>query len=195
MAGLLDLLGSRLDGNAVQQISGRLGADRAATSTAIAAALPLLLGALARNASQPDGARDLHDALARDHDGSRLDQLPGTGGTEPRAEGDAILRHVLGDRREVAERGISKASGLDLAQVGPLLAMLAPVVMGALGRTRRERGLGPQDLAVLLGGERESINAASPGLMGTLTQLLDRDKDGSIADEVGGMLGTMFGRR
>ena len=191
MAGILDVLGSRLDGNAIQQISGRLGADRDTTGTAISAALPLLLGALARNASDPNGARELHDALARDHDGSRLDQPP----PAPGGEGDAILRHVLGDRREVAERGVAKASGLDLAKVGPLLAMLAPVVMGALGRTRRERSLGPEDLAVLLGGERDAINAASPGVMGMVSRLLDRDGDGSIADDVGGMLGTLFGRR
>jgi len=193
MAGLLDLLGTRLDGGAVQQISGRLGADRNATSTAISAALPLLLGALARNASDPDGARQLHDALARDHDGSRLDRLPDPDAARP--EGDAILRHVLGDRRGVAEQGIAKASGLDLAKVGPLLAMLAPVVMGALGKTRNERGLGPQDLSVLLGSERDAIGEASPGMMGALSQLLDRDRDGSVVDDLGGMLGGLLGRR
>ena len=191
MAGLLDVLGSRLDGSAVQQISSRLGADQAATGSAISAALPLLLGALARNASAPGGAGKLHDALARDHDGSRLDQLPDA----PPPEGDAILRHVLGDRRELAERGIARASGLDLAKVGPLLAMLAPVVMGALGRTRRERGLGPEDLAGMLQGEREAIGASSPGMMGMLSRLLDRDGDGSAVDDVGGMLGNLFGRR
>jgi hypothetical protein len=160
---------------------------------AISAALPLLLGALARNASTPDGARQLHDALARDHDGSRLDRLPDPDATRP--EGDAILRHVLGDRRGLAEQGIAKASGLDLAKVGPLLAMLAPVVMGALGKTRNERGLDPQDLSVLLGSERDAIGAASPGMMGALSQLLDRDRDGSVVDDLGGMLGGLFGRR
>ena len=193
MAGLLDLLGSRLDGGAVQQISGRLGADQSATSTAIRAALPLLLGALAKNASNPDGARQLHDALARDHDGSRLDRLPDPDADRP--EGDAILRHVLGDRRGLAEQGIAKASGLDMAKVGPLLAMLAPVVLGALGKARNERGLGPQDLSAMLGGERDAMSAASPGMMGALSQLLDRDRDGSIVDDVGSMLGGLLGRR
>ena len=88
MAGLLDLLGSQLNSGAVQQISGRLGADRNATSTA---ALPLLLGALAKNASSPDGARQLHDALARDHDGSRLGRVPDPDADGP--EGNAILKH------------------------------------------------------------------------------------------------------
>lgn len=191
MPGILDLLGSRLDAGAVQQLSGRLGADRTATGAAISAALPLLLGALAKNASDPTGARQLHDALARDHDGTRLDALP----AEPDPDGDAILGHVLGDRRELAERGIARASGLDLAKVGPLLTMLAPVVMGALGRRQREQNLGPQDLSAVLGGEREAINATSPGVMGMVSRLLDRDADGSVVDDVAGMLGGLFGRR
>ena len=193
MPALLDLLSSRLDGNAVQQISGRLGADRNATSTAISAALPLLLGALAKNASSPDGARQLHDALARGHDGSRFDRLPDPDTDGP--EGNAILKHVLADRRGLAEQGIAKASGLDMAKVGPLLAMLAPVVLGALGKARKERGLGPQDLSAMLGGERDAMSAASPGMMGAVSQLLDRDRDGSVVDDLGGMLGGLFGRR
>lgn len=192
MAGLLDLLGSRLGGDAASQIGARLGADSGTTSTAITAALPLLIGALAKNASNPDGARQLHDALARDHDGSALDRPPAE---QPAADGDAILRHVLGDRRDLAERGISQASGLDMSKVGPLLTMLAPIVMGALGRQQRSGSMGPGDLAAMLGGERERAGAAAPGMLGTLTQLLDRDRDGSVVDDVGGMLGGLFGKR
>ena len=192
MAGLLDLLSPRLGGDAAQQIGTRLGADPGITGSAITAALPLLVGALARNASRPDGAQQLHDALVRDHDGSALDRAPVE---QSAGDGDAILRHVLGDRREVAERGISQASGLDLAKVGPLLSMLAPMVMGALGRQQRTGGLAPGDLASMLGGERDRLGAAAPGMLGTLTQLLDRDRDGSIVDDVGGMLGGLFGKR
>jgi hypothetical protein len=192
MPGLLDLLGSRLGGDAAQQMGARLGADSGTTSSAITAALPLLIGALAKNASSPDGARQLHDALERDHDGSALDRLPLD---QQGGNGDAILRHVLGERRGLAEQGIAQASGLDLAKVGPLLAMLAPVVMGALGRQRRENGLGPSDLATMLGGEREAIGARTPGMLGTLSQLLDRDRDGSITDDVSGLLGGLFGRK
>ena len=192
MAGLLDLLGSRLGGDAAQQLGARLGTDAGTTGSAITAALPLLIGALAKNASNPDGAQQLHDALAKDHDGSALERPPAD---QSPGDGDAILRHVLGNRRDLAERGISQASGLDLAKVGPLLAMLAPVVMGALGKQRREGGLGPTDLAAMLGGERERIGAATPGMLGTLSQLLDRDRDGSIVDDVGGLLGGLFGKR
>ena len=192
MSGLLDLLGARLGGDTAQQLGTRLGADPGTTGSAITAALPLLIGALAKNASDPDGAQRLHDALARDHDGSALDRAPVD---QPAGDGDGILRHVLGDRRDLAERGISQASGLDLAKVGPLLTMLAPIVMGALGRQQRAGSLGAGDLATMLGGERDRLGAQAPGMLGTLSQMLDRDRDGSVVDDLGGMLGGLFGKR
>ena len=92
-----------------------------------------------------------------------------------------------------AERGIAGASGLDLAKVGPLLSMLAPVVMGALGRARRQGNLGPGQLSEVLAREGTALGGSS-GIMGLVAGLLDRDHDGSITDDVGGMLGNLFRR-
>jgi hypothetical protein len=190
MSSLLDSLSGHLDDRSLQRISGALGAEQGATSKALAAAVPLLIAGLARNAAQPGGAQQLHDALARDHDGSALDQPP-TGATP---DGDAILGHILGDRRATAERGIAGASGLDLAKVGPLLSMLAPLVMGALGRARSQGGLGPGQLSDMLNREGASLGGSS-GIMGMVAGLLDRDHDGSVADDVGGMLSNFFRRQ
>jgi hypothetical protein len=195
MPSILDTLSTRLDERALSQLTTRLGADEGNTSKAIAAAVPLLLGALARNASQGDGAERLHQALVRDHDGSVLEQPAALPDGEGLRDGEAILGHILGDRRAVAEQGVSRASGLDLAKVGPLLAMLAPLVMGALGRTRAEQGLDPDGLTRVLGNEREELGARAPGILGAVGRLLDRDNDGSALDDVGGLLGGLFGRR
>ncbi len=195
MPSILDALSARLDERALSQLSTRLGTDEGNTSKAIAAAVPLLLGALAQNASQGDGAERLHQALQRDHDGSALDN-PAVIGDEARLrDGDAILGHILGDRRSIAEQGVSRASGLDLSKVGPLLAMLAPLVMGALGRARTERGLDPDGLGRVLGEERNELGARAPGVLGAVGRLLDRNNDGSVLDDVGGLLGGLFGRR
>jgi hypothetical protein len=195
MPSILDALSARLDERALTQLSSRLGTDEGNTSKAIAAAVPLLLGALARNASQSDGAQQLHQALQRDHDGSALDNSAAVADDARLRDGDAILGHVLGDRRAIAEQGISRASGLDLSKVGPLLAMLAPLVMGALGRTRAERDLDPDGLGRVLGEERDGLGARAPGVLGAVGRLLDRDNDGSVLDDVGGLLGGLFGRR
>jgi hypothetical protein len=189
MGSLLDALSGHLDDSALERISGTLSADPGATSKALAAAVPLLVAGLARNAAPPGGAQALHDALVRDHDGSALE----TPAPAPSADGDAILGHILGDRRNVAEQGIAKASGLDLSKVGPLLSLLAPLVMGALGRAQRQGRLGPADLTDMLGREGAALGGAG-GLMGVVAGLLDRNRDGSIADDLGGMLGGLLRR-
>src|SRR6476661_9151899 len=89
---LLDMLQQQLGGDAVKQISGQLGADHGTTQTAIAAALPMIVGALARNTQDPAQAGALSNALSKDHDGSILDDVTGylsRGGNT--ADGNAIL--------------------------------------------------------------------------------------------------------
>ena len=52
---ILDLLAQQLQGDNLSQISRQLGADEKTTSSAISAALPILVGALARNSSRTSG--------------------------------------------------------------------------------------------------------------------------------------------
>ena len=67
MSSLTDDIFTQISGGALQQISQQLGTGQAQTAGAIAAALPVILGAMGRNASQPDGADALLGALGRDH--------------------------------------------------------------------------------------------------------------------------------
>ena len=187
---LLDMLQQRLGGDAVNQISKQLGTDPATTQNAIAAALPMLVGALARNAQDPNKAGALANALGR-HDGSVLDDVAGYLGRGDTGDGNGILGHVLGSRKETVQTGLGQATGLDPAKAGTLLAMLAPLLMGALGKAQREKGLDTGGLAGMLGGEQQRAADAAPGVMGMLTSLLDRDRDGSVMDDIGAMLGKL----
>jgi hypothetical protein len=192
---LLETLQQRLGGQAVEQISRKLGADPGTTGNAIDAALPLLLAAVARNASSPPQAQSLATAVANDHDGSVLDDVPGYLSQADAGPGAGILRHVLGGNQPTVERGLSQTTGLDAGKAGQLLMMLAPLVMGALGRAKQERGLDAGGLSNLLAGERENLNQAAPGVMGMLGRFLDRDGDGSVIDDLTGMLGKTLGNK
>ena len=190
---LSGLLSETLGGDTVSQISQQLGTDESTTSSAIQAALPMLLGAMANNTSTEEGAAALHGALG-DHDGSILGDLAGFLGNAASGPGAGILGHILGGSQGTAEQNVSQASGLDLGKVGPLLMMLAPIVMGALGRGQRQSGFGVGDLAGILGGAAQQTGSSSP-LMGILGQVLDRNHDGSAVDDVVGMIGGMLGGR
>jgi hypothetical protein len=184
MDNLLETLAQQLGGGAVQEMSRKLGTDEGATGKALSAALPMLVSALSRNASTPEGAGALSRALERDHDGSLLDNLGGYMSAFQGNEGDGILGHVLGGRRGAVESNISRSSGLDAGSVAKLLSMAAPLVMAALGRNRRSRGLDVGGLADMLGAEQREIGRRAPAAGGLLGSLLDQDGDGDISDDV-----------
>jgi hypothetical protein len=189
---LLQMLQQQLGGQTVNQISQKIGADPGTTGNAIDAALPLLLSAVARNASNSDQAHSLDQAVSQDHDGSVLDDVPGYLNQAQSGPGAGILRHVLGGKQQTVQNGLSQATGLDAGKAGQLLMMLAPLVMGALGKAKRERQLDTNGLSTLLTGENERLKESAPGVMGALGRFLDQDNDGSVMDDVGGLLGKAF---
>lgn len=199
MSGLLDLVKGAIDSGMINQAANQLGTTPGKAESAIDAALPLLLGALGRNASQPQGAQSLHRALERDHaDNNPLSVLGNVLGGQGLGDGSAILGHIFGGRQERASMGVSKASGLDMGNSGQLMAMLAPVVMSILGSQMKQRGLDSGGLGGLLGQERQRIEE-DKGAGGLMNAVLDRDGDGDvdfadIAQNVG-LLGSLFGRR
>lgn len=185
------LTGQLLEGGHLGALSSQLGADQDQTRSAVSAALPMLLAGLAKNASKPDGAQALFGALERDHDGGMLDDLAGFLGKKDTKDGEGILGHVFGGRRETVEKGVGAAAGgMDPAKVKMMMAMLAPVVMGYLGRQRQQKSLDARSLGDLLGNEAGTLQKRDPGF-GMLGKLLDKDGDGSIADD---LLGKLFGR-
>ncbi|MEK9507378.1 DUF937 domain-containing protein [Gemmatimonadota bacterium Y43] len=189
----LQALLNQLGGSNLSDLTRALGGvDESQARSALAMGLPAILAALQRNAASPEGAQALDRALERDHDGSVLDNLGAVFSGARSADGEGILRHALGDRRGAVEQAVSRQSGLDASQVSKLLAMVAPLVMGQLGRQRRSGGLDAGGLGDLLQRETQAVTRDAPAL-GGLAGLLDRDGDGSIADELGGIAKGILG--
>jgi hypothetical protein len=193
---ILNELTQQLSGPALQALTQQLGTDQSTTQSAVEAALPMLIGALAKNASTEQGAQSLAGALERDHDGGILNQLTGFLASPDNGSGPGILGHVLGQKQPAVEQGVSQISGLDMSKVGPLLANLAPIVMGMLAQQQRSRSLDPGSLAGMLNNERQQVQQQSSGTAGMamtmLNSFLDKDGDGSAIDDIGGMLGNFF---
>jgi hypothetical protein len=191
---LTDILNNALNSDTIEQISRQLGVDEATASGAIQAALPMLLGGLANSSASQSGATSLLTALDRDHDGSVLDDLSGFLGDYLSGRGAGILSHIFGAQEGAVERGVSNASGLDLSKVGPLLLMLAPIVMGALGRARHEQGMDVSELPRELSAAAQQTGG-NQGLLGALNSMFDMNRDGSAVDDIAGMLSRAVGGR
>lgn len=198
MTSLIDQVTRQLDDNAISQLSRQLGVDPSTTRQAVPAALTALLGGLSQNAASPAGAQQLAGALSRDHDGGILDDLAGffgDSGNPLQAQAGGILGHIFGNRQPNVASRVGQATGLDSGKAMQLLMMLAPLVLGALGRAQRQKQLDPGAISDILGTERRRAEQAQPGDKGLLDVLLDRDGDGSILDDIAGMAGGYFGNK
>ena len=197
MSSLMDLLQATVKDSSISEISRQLGRDEKTTSSAIDAALPMLLGALSRSTKQDDGA-GLNQALATRHDGSILNDVAGYVAKNDQRDGNGILGHILGENKGIAAQMLGSSSGIGEDKAESLMATLAPVVLGALGKAKADNKLGAGDLTRMLASESQSLQQRSPSMMNAVWGLLDADGDGDtdLADLVRhgskGLLGRLF---
>jgi len=211
MADLMDLVKSQLTEGLIDQLSNQLGgADKQQTATAASGIMNTLIGALAKNASSQEGASAIAKALEKDHDGGILDSITDLlgGNAQPAPQqaramnGAGILKHILGGNQGSAIEMISKMSGLDSGKAGSMMTMLAPVVMGMLGKEKKAQGLDASGISSLLSnmmGQQRQQTKSNPA-MSLITGFLDKDGDGSIVDDLAGTVGKsllsrLFGRK
>lgn len=192
MSSLFDMM-AELTGRENATLAQAIGADESATQNATRAALPLLLGALQRNASSPEGAASLQGALERDHDGGILDSLGDLLGDSSMKSGAGILKHAFGGRQQAVEQGVGQTSGLSPAQVSRMFTMLAPMVMGMLGKARKEKNLDAGGLSDMLTAERRAAESSAPDLASLAGLLIDSDGDGLDLGDITKMGGSLLG--
>ena len=212
MSGILDLLNSDLGKNIISGVSNQTNQPQNKTQDVLTMALPVLMQAMRQNASTPKGAEGLLSALNSKHDGSILENLGGLfgGGVDDNVtnDGSKILGHVLGGKQRNVEMALSQKSGMDAGSVAQILKVAAPILMGVLGNQAKQQNVNNQSgLDGLLGG---LLKGNSPQQeQSFLESILDADGDGSIIDDVagmvlggskkksglGGLLGGLFGRK
>ncbi len=197
-----DLLTSDIGKQIISGISEKTNVSSNETTSVVVAAVPALLGALQNNASTSEGAAGILGALTSKHDGSILDNLSGfLGGGGDTSDGSGILGHILGDKQQALENGISAKTGVSAGNVAKILMMLAPIVMGYLGKQSQNSNItNGNDLSGLLSG---MLGGNSGGSI--LSSLLDQNGDGKLGLEdlvglvsggkkEGGGLGDLLGK-
>jgi len=182
---LTDELFAQLQGAPLQQVSQQLGIGQTQAAGAISAALPLLMGALGKNAAEPQGAEALFGALQRDHAGLDLGSVLGAvlgGGSAPtQNDGGAILGHIFGGSQPRAEASLGQATGLGGDKAGMLMKILAPIVLSFLAQRFLGQGnASPSGLSQVLGQERQSVQQQGGLGGGLLGAVLDQDGDGQL---------------
>jgi hypothetical protein len=183
---LVSLVMQFLTPDVIGRIATALGLDRSVLQSAISAAVPALLAGFAGVVGKPGGPEKLVDAVKQQS--GVLDNFAktiGSGGQSSLADtGSRLLTSLLGGPDQSALAGaVAKFSGLSQNAGGSLLGMLAPVVMGTIGKHVGVRNLDTNSLAGLLSAQKEHIAQALPSGFGNLlrgTGLLN-----SVGDAVG----------
>ena len=192
MSGILDLLNSDIGKSIVSGVSAQTNQPQNKTHDVLTMAMPVLMAAMQRNASSPEGAQGLLSALNNKHDGSILNNLSGLfggGGVDDNVmdDGRKILGHVLGNKQSNVEKAIGAKAGVDAGSVAQILKVAAPILMGMLGNQAKQQNVNsPSGLEGMLGG---LLKGSSPkGDQSFLESILDANNDGSIMDDVAGMV-------
>ncbi len=124
--------------------------NTSSNSALLAVAAPLVISYLRNKSQDSNEAESLNNALDRDHDGSILDNPSQV--EERQQEGGSILDHIFGQQKNTVENSLSEQTGISMNKIGPILAMLAPLIMGYIGKEKQQSNTGAGGLGDLLGG-------------------------------------------
>ena len=187
---LLDLIKRGLPADFSDLASKAVGESPGATQTALTAALPALVGAIAQKGATAEGAQSLLSLLDNPavSTGAAANLSARVEGAQDRAAvtigGSGLLGSLLGDKAGALAGTLASVAGLRNSQsASSLLALLAPIVLGFIKKIVGEQGLGASGLASLLAGQ-------GPFLQGTLdrrlTSALGFASPSSLLDSLGG---------
>jgi hypothetical protein len=191
---IFEMLLSQVQPSQLEQIGRQVGVDQDQVASVLEGALPGMLAGLSKNASSSEGAEALWGALERDHSGGVLDDVSGfLGNSGGMADGAKILGHIFGGKQGGVERSVSQASGVDASSVAQIMAMVAPLIMGALGKAKNQMNLDPSALSQMLGQERQAAQQSAPDVMDFFGKMLDSDGDGSSMDEIAKIGSSLLG--
>jgi len=180
---LQDLIQDTVSKGISDKIGKQLGVSSSQANSVISLLMPAVLGGLQKNAQDPVEAEKIVNTVQKHHAGGGIfNNISDLLSNPQNQKGDKILQHVLGDKRQVVEQSIAQKSGMDSTMVSNIFTMIAPLVMGEIGK-KLTGGNSSSDssslLSGILGGGKSEAKEQS-----FLTSLLDRDGDGEIMDDV-----------
>ncbi len=156
----------------LDKLAAALGVNPAVARSALAAAVPAVLGAFGSKASTDVGARALFDAVSKT-DGNVLGDLAstltGASGEKFIQGGLGSLGSLLGDNTMKGLTGaIAKQSGMGSDASSSIVALASQLAMGQLAKSVTGDGLNASSLAGLLSSQQANITSALPAGLGSL---------------------------
>ena len=191
---LIDLLTGNAGTQVAEKAENKFGVSKNQIIALMAVAAPLIISYLRKKSEDSNEAEALNNALEKDHDGSILNDP--TKVEDRQEEGASILDHIFGGQKSQVENSLSENTGISMSKIGPILAMLAPLIMGYIGKEKKSNDVNSGGLGDLLGGilggaQKDAQAEPSNPLNDILGQVLGGGNQQQGA--LGGLLGSLFG--
>lgn len=195
---LIDLITGNAGAQVANEAENRFGVSKNQMIALAAVAAPLIISYLRKKAqNDPNEADAINNALDKDHDGSILDDP--SQAVNRQQEGDSILSHIFGGQKSDVENQLSQNTGISMDKIGPLMGMLAPLVMGYIGRQKQQNGVtsggGLGDLlgGILGGAQSQAQSQAANPLNDILGSVLGGGQAQSSGNPLNDILGSVLG--
>lgn len=174
--GLIDLLTGNTGNQVAERAESKFGINKNQVLALLAVAAPLIISYLSKKSQSAGEAESLNAALDKDHDGSILNDV--SQAETRQSEGNSILTHIFGGEKQNVENQLSQKTGISIDKIGPVLSMLAPIIMGYIGKEKQQSNVG----AGGLGGLLESI-------LGNASSQTQNEPSNPLNDIIGSVLG------
>lgn len=195
---LLDLLTGNAGNQVAAQAENKFGVSKNQVIALLAVAAPLVISYLRKKSQESSAeAEALNDALAKDHDGSILNDPAQA--AERQNEGSSILSHIFGGEKANVENQLSQNTGISMDKIGPILAMLAPLIMGFIGKQKQAGnvtsggGLGDLLGSILGGAQSQVQEQGSNPLNDILGSVLGGNSNSGSGNPLNDILGSVLG--
>lgn len=195
---LIDLITGNAGTQVAAQAENKFGIDKNQVIALLAVSAPLVISYLRKKSQEDDQeAEALNSALEKDHDGSILNNPAQA--TDRQQEGNSILDHIFGGQKDQVENQLSQKTGISMDKIGPILGMLAPLIMGYIGKEKQSNGVnsggGLGDLlGGILGGAQQQAQAEpSNPLNDILGSVLGGGSSQSSGNPLNDILGSVLG--
>lgn len=195
---LIDLITGNAGSEVATEAENKFGISKNQVIALLAVAAPLVISYLRKKSSESsDEAESLNNALEKDHDGSILNNP--LQAVSRQQEGNSILDHVFGVQKGAVENQLSQNTGISMDKIGPILGMLAPIIMGYIGKEKRSSGVdsggGLGDLLgeILGNAQNQAKGQSSSPLNDILGSVLGGTNQGSAGNQLNDILGSVLG--
>lgn len=177
----MDIIGELMNqvgtGENLTALSSVVGGDEKNVQSALGLALPVLMGSMAKTASAPGGADLVTSMIGQMGGGVSTDSMATYLATPASTGSNDIVGSLVGSQMGAIQNAIAQKTGLPPAVIGTLLAIVTPMILGAVKKSFTDKTMDQNSLNTLLGEQAKMAMKSSPDAAALADQFLGAEQE------------------